>query len=97
MVWNASIVDAEISSIVLGWLNSSANQSISCLKRPGFSLRRISFAEGFISVYVQTKVTDSNSCYCSCAREQSLFCLQLHEDEAYGSIQWNLWNRYPRL
>ena len=55
MVRNASIVDAEISSIVLGWLNPSANQSISCLKRAGFSLRGISFAEGFISVYVQTK------------------------------------------
>ena len=53
-------MDAEISSIVLGWLNPSANQSISCLKRAGFSLRRILFAEGFISVFLQTKALFAN-------------------------------------
>ena len=90
-------MDAEISRIVLGWLNPSVNQSISRLKRAGSSLRHISFA-GVISVYMylQTKAFDSNSCYCSCAREQSLFCLQLHADEAYGSMQWKM-THYPRL
>ena len=29
----------------------------------------------------------SNSCYRSCAHGQSLLCLQLRADEAYGSVQ----------
>ena len=31
-----------------------------------------------------------NSCYRSCAHGQSLLCLQLREDEAYGSTQWKM-------
>ena len=31
-----------------------------------------------------------NSCYRSCAHGQSLLCLQLHADEAEGSIQWKM-------
>ena len=31
-----------------------------------------------------------NSCYYSWACRQSFFCLRLHSDEAYGSIQWKL-------
>ena len=32
----------------------------------------------------------SNSCYRSCAHGQSLLCLQLRADEAYGSVQWKM-------
>jgi len=65
MVWNSSIVDAEISSLVLGWLqslgwlNPFANHSVSFLKNSGICFRRISLTEGFISVCIRTKGFDS--------------------------------------
>ena len=31
-----------------------------------------------------------NSCYRSCGHGQSLLCLQLRADEAYGSVQWKM-------
>ena len=37
-----------------------------------------------------------NSCYRSCIHGQSLVCLQLHADEAYGSIQWKM-THWPRF
>ena len=37
-----------------------------------------------------------NSCYRSCAHGQGFLCLQLHADEAYGSIQWKMTLK-PRL
>ena len=41
----------------------------------------------------QTRTVNSifvNSCYRSCAHGQSLLCLQLRADEAYGSVQWKM-------
>lgn len=37
-----------------------------------------------------------NSCYRSCTHGKSLLCLQLHADEAKGSIQWKM-TLQPRL
>ena len=37
-----------------------------------------------------------NSCYRSCAHGQGFLCLQLHADEAKGSIQWKMTLK-PRL
>ena len=42
------------------------------------------------------KQTRFSSCYYSWACRQSLFCLRLHSDEAYGSIQWKMTHK-PRL
>ena len=46
--------------------------------------------------HFQKIVLCQNSCYYSRACRQSFFCLRLHSDEAYGSIQWKLTHK-PRL
>ena len=38
----------------------------------------------------KNEANQSNSCYRSCAHGESLLCLQLRVDEAYGSIQWKM-------
>ena len=51
--------------------------------RPPDSINCLQFACTF------TK-KNGNSCYRSCAHGQSLLCLQLCADKAYGSIQWEM-------
>ena len=38
----------------------------------------------------KNEANQSNSCCRSCAHGESLLCLQLRADEAYGSIQWKM-------
>ena len=49
-----------------------------------------------INHWLQTPGNSINSCYYSWARTQNFFCLQLHANEAKGSIQWEI-THYPRL
>ena len=41
-------------------------------------------------LFVLLTISTVYSCYYSWARRQNFFCLQLHANEAKGSIQWEM-------
>ena len=56
MLWNASIVDADISSLVMGWRNPFAKQATSCLKVQGFAFGVFRLQkDSFPYVHLQSK------------------------------------------